>query len=134
MLNRIWSNPYGSTVILLQEKVVTELKEIFGDSDRAATYEDLQRMKYMEQVIKETLRLYPSVAGINRKLEVDVQLSKFFVPHYHVLYIPKNVRTACISHLPLPIFIYFSPTNPRGHSSNLLHRPNFLQTNGLTEF
>jgi cytochrome P450 len=59
-----------------QEKVINELREIFGDSDRDATYDDLQKMKYMEQVIKETLRLYPSVPGICRKLDVDVRISE----------------------------------------------------------
>jgi cytochrome P450 len=59
-----------------QEKVINELRRIFGDSDRDATYDDLQKMKYMEQVIKETLRLYPSVPGICRKLDVDVRISE----------------------------------------------------------
>jgi cytochrome P450 len=34
-------------------------------------------MKYLEQVIKEALRLYPSVPAFSRYLEADVKISTF---------------------------------------------------------
>lgn len=44
-----------------QEKVVNELREIFDTADQPVTAEDCSRMVYTDMVIKETLRLFPSV-------------------------------------------------------------------------
>nr|ULR85540.1 cytochrome P450 [Spodoptera frugiperda] len=70
----------GFTTLLLakypevQEKVYEELQEVFGDSDRPVTHEDLPRLKYLDAVIRESLRLYPPVPMITRKIEKDVTL------------------------------------------------------------
>nr|XP_022905162.1 probable cytochrome P450 4aa1 [Onthophagus taurus] len=63
-----------------QAKVCQELDEIFNGSDRCADASDLRKMRYLEQCIKETLRLYPSVPIIARKLSEDVTIDKYTLP------------------------------------------------------
>jgi cytochrome P450 family 4 len=58
----------------IQDKVVQEINEIFGDSDRPATFADTLEMKYLERCLMETLRLYPPVPIIARQLRQDVKL------------------------------------------------------------
>lgn len=59
----------------VQDKVYKEIKRIFGDSNRKATFNDTMEMKYLERVIFETLRMYPPVPAIARKLTQEVRLT-----------------------------------------------------------
>ncbi|XP_026729599.1 cytochrome P450 4C1-like [Trichoplusia ni] len=67
----------------------TRLQGVFEDSYRAVTAEDLPRLKYLDAVIRETLRLYPPVPFIVRKVTNDVTLRKYG----HLLYrIPTSLK------------------------------------------
>ncbi|XP_070264327.1 cytochrome P450 4V2-like isoform X1 [Myotis yumanensis] len=63
----------------VQKKLDNELDEVFGNSDRPVTLEDLKKLKYLECVIKETLRIFPSVPIIARELNEDCDVGGYKV-------------------------------------------------------
>ncbi|XP_062991790.1 cytochrome P450 4V2-like isoform X1 [Elgaria multicarinata webbii] len=55
----------------VQRKVHNELDEILGDADHHVTLDELKKLRYLECVIKEALRLFPSVPFFARTLSED---------------------------------------------------------------
>ncbi|XP_047472820.1 cytochrome P450 4C1-like [Penaeus chinensis] len=64
----------------IQARVHEELESIFGDEDRPATMDDLRSMKLLENCIKESLRLFPSVQRFGRILHEDVRICDYVIP------------------------------------------------------
>jgi cytochrome P450 len=55
-----------------------ELDHVLGDRD--PTYEDLARLPYTEQVIHESMRLYPPVYSMARRAHEDTAIGPYAVP------------------------------------------------------
>ncbi|KAF5897410.1 cytochrome P450 4V2-like, partial [Clarias magur] len=64
----------------VQRKVQQELDEVFGDSDRPISTEDLKNLRYLECVIKEALRIFPSVPFFARTICEDTKINGYKVP------------------------------------------------------
>ncbi|XP_053613693.1 cytochrome P450 4C1-like isoform X3 [Plodia interpunctella] len=64
----------------IQDKVYKEQEVIFEGSQRPSEIEDLSKMKYLECVIKESLRLYPPVPVISRTIGETLKLSNYTIP------------------------------------------------------
>ncbi|XP_073957075.1 uncharacterized protein [Choristoneura fumiferana] len=64
----------------IQDKAAKEINDYFGDTDRPIEMEDLANLRYLECCIKESLRIYPPVHFISRRLSEDVTLSNYHVP------------------------------------------------------
>ncbi|XP_014363766.2 cytochrome P450 4c21 [Papilio machaon] len=58
----------------VQDQLYQELLDVFGTSDRPIVKEDLSKLKYLERVVKESLRLFPPVPFIIRKVLKDILL------------------------------------------------------------
>ncbi|CAI9582974.1 unnamed protein product [Staurois parvus] len=60
-------------------KLQVEVDEVIG-SKRDIEYEDLGKLQYLSQVLKETLRMYPTVPGTSRFLEEDIVIEGIKIP------------------------------------------------------
>ncbi len=63
----------------IQQKVQEEIKGIIG-KDEEITYEKLCKMKYLDNCIKESMRLYPPALLVGRTALKDVQFGPYTVP------------------------------------------------------
>lgn len=62
--------------------------EIYGmETPRSVPvkYEDLQHMDYLDRIIKETLRLFPVVPVIARRLTEDLRMGLFIYAYVQLL-------------------------------------------------
>ncbi|KAH7515808.1 hypothetical protein FEM48_Zijuj10G0065600 [Ziziphus jujuba var. spinosa] len=81
------------TVLLLaihtdwQEEVRKEVLNIFGHQNPSP--EGIAKLKIMGMVFNESLRLYPPVAGVIRKVGRKVKVGKLTLPANLVLYVPN---------------------------------------------
>jgi cytochrome P450 len=61
-----------------EKKFHAELDAVLGDRD--ATVADLPRLKYTEQIVKESMRLYPPAYGLGREAIKDCEIGGYHVP------------------------------------------------------
>jgi cytochrome P450 family 4 len=65
----------------IQQKVFEEARAVFGDDvTKPVTMHNLNDLRYLELVIKETLRLYPSVPFFGRKIREEITIGDFTFP------------------------------------------------------
>ncbi|XP_046665741.1 cytochrome P450 4C1-like [Homalodisca vitripennis] len=64
----------------IQDKVFEEVYNIFGNSGREVTMEDLDQMVYLEMVLKETLRMFPIAPVFLRQVKEDIELTNYILP------------------------------------------------------
>lgn len=86
----------------VQIKLQNEIDEVNESLDgKALTYEDIQKMKFMDQVVSETLRMWPPAPVVDRMCSKDYEIEydgkklliekgrNFYIPIYAIQHDPK---------------------------------------------
>ncbi|CAD7087171.1 unnamed protein product [Hermetia illucens] len=73
----------------VQAKMFEEIRQVIGDDkEKPVTQSDLQELKYVECVIKESLRLFPPVPIVAREFTEDTSIRGYGIPAGTELTIP----------------------------------------------
>ncbi|KAJ3656971.1 hypothetical protein Zmor_016008 [Zophobas morio] len=72
----------------IQERVYQELVSVLPNMENSPTQEELNRLDYLERVIKETLRIVPTVPFILRYADEDIKCDPYVFPAGSNLIVP----------------------------------------------
>ncbi|CAL1296480.1 unnamed protein product [Larinioides sclopetarius] len=74
----------------IQDELREEVDRVLQETNGELTYEAVQKMKYLDNVISETLRLYPIVVKLERYADAEYKLGDtgIFIPKGMLLSIP----------------------------------------------
>ncbi|KAK9744667.1 Cytochrome P450 [Popillia japonica] len=64
----------------IQDRVFEEIRAVIRDKSTPTSITELHELKYLERVIKESLRLYPSVPFVIRQTKEEIQIDKYRIP------------------------------------------------------
>lgn len=64
----------------VQEQLYEELQTVYADSNTLPTHKDLGDLKYMERVMKECLRIYPTVFQVGRTVSEEFEVGGYTIP------------------------------------------------------
>ncbi|XP_033216696.1 cytochrome P450 4C1-like [Belonocnema kinseyi] len=81
----------------IQEIARTEIYEILTESDGKMGMTEINRLNYLDRCIKEALRLFPSVPGVARVIDEDLQLKNYLAPagtniHLHIFDLHRDPK------------------------------------------
>ncbi|KAI4472339.1 hypothetical protein M0802_016923 [Mischocyttarus mexicanus] len=106
----------------IQNQIYQELYQIYGSSDPEdfpITYQDIKDMKFLERVIKETLRLFPIVPWISRTYNEDIRGQTFAMIEMKGIiatilrkYIVQIDNPVKVENVDLKFSIVLKPVNP----------------------
>ncbi|KAF8353755.1 hypothetical protein PRIPAC_95378 [Pristionchus pacificus] len=74
-----------------QQQCYEEIRDIFGDSDRDTTHEDMKAMVLTERFMKETMRIFPPIPVVERELQNDFQMGPYLLPKGSEVFITPHL-------------------------------------------
>ncbi|XP_063674213.1 cholesterol 24-hydroxylase-like [Bolinopsis microptera] len=86
----------------ISQKVVEEVNEVYGEKDEL-DYEDLNRLVFLEQCIKECLRMHPPAQLSSRvSPKHDVTINGLLIPGKSIIMLPTEAIQSLEAHWPDP--------------------------------
>ncbi|XP_071101675.1 cytochrome P450 3A8-like [Haliotis cracherodii] len=70
----------------VQEKAYNEIKEMLGNEE--PNYDNIGKLKYLDNVITETLRLYPPATALHRRASENIQIKGLNITEGQTVFIP----------------------------------------------